>query len=116
MSTGVQESVVIDVWTVPSGRQKEMIEELLATFEQVRLIDGFIEGVVLADADETKVASYLRVRSAADLERGRKLEEVRERLSALEAIGIAHADRYDHMWVIASPTPSGPVRVSRGAF
>lgn len=116
MSTGAQESVIVDVWTVPSGRQEAMIKELHAAFEQFREIDGFIEGGVLSNGDETKVASYLRVRSAGDLPRGAKLEEVRDRLSALAAIGSSHADRYDHIWVIAPPRDRGPVHTSRGAF
>ena len=117
MSNGAQESVIVDVWTVPSGRHEAMIKELHAAFEHFRReIDGFIEGGVLSNGDETKVASYLRVRSAGDLQRGAKLEEVRDRLSALAAIGSSHADRYDRVWVIAPPRDSGPVRISRGAF
>ena len=115
MSAGARESVVIDVWTVPSGRQEEMIKEPLAAFEQFRQIDGFIEGGVLSNRDETKVASYLRMRSAADLQRASELEEVRERLSALAAIGSSRAEVYDRMWVIAPPRDRGSVQVSRGA-
>ena len=62
------ESVMIDIWTVPSGRQEEMTEGLRAAFEQFRLIDGFIGAGVLANYDGTKVASYVRMRSAADLQ------------------------------------------------
>ena len=70
MSGSTQESVIIDIWTVPPGRQEEMINELRAAFERFRLIDGFIEGGVLANGDDTKMASYVRVRSSADRERG----------------------------------------------
>jgi hypothetical protein len=116
MSGSAQESVVIDIWTIPSGRQGEMINELVAAFEQFRLIDGFIEGGVLANGDDTKVASYVRVRSTAERERGAEHEEVRERMSALAAIGSSHADAYERVWVTASPRPGGPVHTSRGAF
>ena len=98
MSDCAQESVLIDVWTVPSGRQADMIKEPLAPFEPFRLIDGFIQGGVLAHGDDTKVASYLRVRSAADLQRGAVRDEVRGRMSALAAIGSSHADAYERMW------------------
>jgi hypothetical protein len=57
MSGSTQESVIIDIWTVPPGRQDEMVNELRAAFEQFRLIDGFIEGGVLANGDDTKIAS-----------------------------------------------------------
>lgn len=115
MSGSTQESVIIEIWTVPPGRQEEMINELRTAFEQFRLIDGFIEGSVLANGDDTKMASYVRVRSAADRERGAEHETVRERTSALAAIGSSHADAYESVWVTAPPSHSGPVQVSRGA-
>src|SRR5690242_18405553 len=109
MSALAQESVIIDVWTVPSGRQEDMINELLATFEQCRLLDGFIEGRVLANEDGTRVASFVRIRSAEDRQRGVERDEVRKRMKALTAIGSSHADAYERVWVIAPPTDSGPV-------
>lgn len=116
MLGSTQESVIIDTWTVPSGRQEELINELLAAFEQFRLIDGFIEGGVLANGDDTKVASYVRMRSTTDSERAAEHQELRERMNALTAIGSSHADAYEHRWVIAPPRHSGPVQTSRGAY
>ena len=110
------ESVMIDIWTVPSGRQEEMTEGLRAAFEQFRLIDGFIGAGVLANYDGTKVASYVRMRSAADLQSAAENDEVRERLRALEAIGSSHADAYERTCVIAPPMDSGPIEVNLGAF
>jgi hypothetical protein len=111
-----QESVIIDVWTVPSGRQEEMIDALLAAFEQLRLFDGFLEGGVLANGDSTKVAAFVRMRSPADRQQGAERAEVRERMDALSAIGSSHADTYERMWVIAPPHHAGPVQTSRGAL
>jgi hypothetical protein len=114
MSGSTQESVIIDIWTVPSGRQEEMINELLAAFEQFRLMDGFIAGGVLTNGADTKVASYVRVRSAADREGAAERGEVRERMRALATIGSSHADTYERMWVIAPPRHSDPVQTFRG--
>jgi hypothetical protein len=116
MPTDSQESVMIDIWTVPSGRQREMTDELRAAFEDFRSIDGFIEGGVLANHDGTKVASYVRMKSPAELQRAAEQEDVRERMRALQAIGSSHADTHERVWVIAPPTDHGPVEVAYGAF
>jgi hypothetical protein len=65
MSPKEQESEIMDMWAVPSGRQQEVIDGLLGLFEQLRLIDGFVDGRVQAGLDGTKVMSYSRMRSAA---------------------------------------------------
>jgi hypothetical protein len=114
MSGSTQESVIIDIWTVPSGRQEEMINELLAAFEQFRLMDGFIAGGVLTNGDDTQVASCVRVRSAADREGAAERGEVRERMRALATIGSSHADSYERMWVIAPPRHGDPPQTFRG--
>ena len=49
MSVHPQELVIIDIWTVAPGRQQEMADALRAGLERLRLIDGFIEGDVLAN-------------------------------------------------------------------
>jgi hypothetical protein len=116
MSARSQESVMIDIWTVPSGRQKEMAEQLRDAFEDFRSIDGFREGGVLANQDGTKVAAYVRMRSPAELRRATEQVDVRERIGDLQEIGSSHADTYERLWVVAPPIEHGPVRVSYGAF
>ena len=54
--------------------------------------------------------------SGSTQESGADHEEVRERMSALAAIGRSHADAYETVWVTAPPRHSGPMQVSRGAF
>jgi len=116
MSADAQELVVVDIWTVPSGRRQEMTEALRAAHEQLRRADGFIEGDLLSNDDDTKVAAFVRFRSAADWQRVAELEEFREQMRALEAIGISHADSYERVSVIAPPTDGGPLEVSYGKF
>ena len=116
MSAHTQELVVIDMWTVPSGRQQEITDALRAALEKLRRVDGFIEGDVLANSDDSKVASFVRFRSAEDWQRVAEHEEFREQMRALEAIGISHANAYERIWVIAPPTDRGPFDASYGAF
>jgi heme-degrading monooxygenase HmoA len=116
MSVRPQESVMIDIWTVPSGHQQEMAEALRDAFEDFRSIEGFCEGGVLANQDGTKVAAYLRMRSPAELQRAVEQDDARERTRELREIGSSHADTYERLWVIAPPMEHGPVQVSHGAF
>ena len=116
MSAQAQELVIVDMWTVPSGRHQQMADALRAAHEQLRRADGFIEGDVLSNDDDTKVATFVRFRSAEDWQRVAEHEEFREQMRALEAIGISHANAYERIWVIAPPTDRGPFDASYGAF
>jgi heme-degrading monooxygenase HmoA len=116
MSARSQESVMIDISTVPSGRQQEMAEALRDAFEDFRSIDGFCEVGVLPNQDGTKVAAYVRMRSRAELQRATEQEDVRERIRDLQEFGSSHADTYERVWVVAPPMDHGPVQVSHSAF
>ena len=116
MSAHPQELMIIDIWTVAADRQQEMTRALRAGLDRLRLIDGFIEGDVLANRDRTKVASFVRFRSAEDWERVTENEEFLEHMRALEAIGTSHADAYERTAVIAPPRDHGRTKVSHGAF
>lgn len=116
MQSPPQHLVIVDIWTVAPDRQQELTDALRAALEQLRLMDGFIEGDVLANGDGTKVASFVRVRSAEDWERATQQEEFLEQMRALEAIGGSHADVYERIAVIAPPSERGPIEVSYGAF
>ena len=116
MSAHPQELVIIDIWTVAPGRKQEMAGALRAGLERLRLIDGFIEGDVLANWDETRVASFVRFRSAADWERATEDDEFLEQMRALEALGTSDGDAYERTAVIAPPRDHGPIRVSYEAF
>jgi heme-degrading monooxygenase HmoA len=116
MASRAQELVIVDIWKVPAGRQQEMTDALRAALEQLRVVDGYIEGDVLANGNDTKVGSYVRFRSAEDWQRATELEEFREQMRALEAIGSSHADTYERISVIAPPTDRGPREVTYGAF
>jgi heme-degrading monooxygenase HmoA len=111
-----QELVIMDIWSVAPSRRRELIDALRAGLEQLRIMDGFIEGDVLASRDETKVASFVRFRSAEDWERVTEDEGLLEQMRALAAIGSSDADAYERMAVIAPPRDHGPVDVSYGAF
>jgi heme-degrading monooxygenase HmoA len=111
-----QELVIIDIWTVAPGRQQEMTRALRAALEKLRRIDGFIEGDVLANWKETRVASFVRFRSAADWERATEDDEFLEQMQTLEALGTSDGDAYERTAVIAPPRDHGPIRISFGAF
>jgi hypothetical protein len=112
----MQESVLIDVLSIPSGRQTETLAALRAGLEAFRHIDGFVEAGVLTSRDGAKVAWYLSMRSAEDWESAAERAEICERLRALQSIGSSHTDAFDRIWVIAPPTERGPIEVSYGAF
>ena len=116
MSAHTQELVIVDMWTVPSDRHRQMADALRAAHEQLRRVDGFIEADVLANEDDTKVAAFVRFRSAEDWQRATEHEGFREQMRALEAIGSPHPDTYERISVIAPPTDRGPIEVTYGQF
>jgi len=116
LSQKEQESVIVDTWVVRAGRQQELVDGLLGLFETLRLAEGFIDGGVYASRDGTKVLSYSRTRSAADQQSDRRLEDIRKRLQALDAIAVPHRDSYELAWVFTPPADRGPVSVTYGAF
>jgi hypothetical protein len=114
MATAEPESVVIDVWTAPSGRQEEVIDRLRVLFEQFQNMAGFIDGRVHASLDGTKVVSYSRMRSAVDRQDAEQQEQICEQLQALESIARPHRDDYELAWVFSPPPEPGPVTASYG--
>ena len=116
MSADAQELVIVDMWTVPPGHHQQMTDALRAAHEQLRRADGFIEGDVLSNDDDSKVAAFVRFRSAEDWQRAAELEEFREQMRALEAIGSAHPITYERISVIAPPSERGATEVTYGAF
>ena len=57
MSPTEQESVIMDMWELPPGRQQEVIDALREVLEQLRASDGFVDGHIHASLDGTKVMS-----------------------------------------------------------
>ena len=112
--TSVQESVVIDVWDVPDGRQDEVIAALREVLERLRLVDGFVDGRILASLDGTKVISYSMMRSAADRTLAVGQQDIRDGLQRLEAIAVPDRNTYDLSCVFTA-RPHGPTAVSPGA-
>ena len=112
MSVHEHELVIIDVWAVPAGHEQEMIDRLLCALGEFRSIDGFVEAGVLRNRRRTKVAWYLRMRSAEIAECG----EVRRRILALESLGGSQIDAFERVSVIVPSPESGPTEVSYGAL
>ena len=111
-----QQSVIVDMWVAAVGQQHELVDGLLGLFEKLRLVDGFVDGGIYASLDGTKVLSYSRMRSATDQQLARNLEDIRERLRALEAIALPHRDYYELAWMFTPPADGGPDSVSYGAL
>ena len=63
MSPTEPESVIMDMWEVPPRRQHELIDALRELLEQMRTIDGFVDGRIHASLDRSKVISYSTMRS-----------------------------------------------------
>jgi hypothetical protein len=110
------ESVIIGIWSVPSGREQEMIDALLDAFQELRLSDGFIEAGALQNREKTKVAWYLRMRFAENGNGAAEREGVRQRIRALESIGGSRVDAFERVCVIVPPSETGPTEVSYGSF
>jgi len=117
MSSKEPESVIMDMWEVPPGRQRELIDALRKLLEQMRTIDGFVDGRIHASLDGSRVISYSTMRSAADHESFQERDEIHERMQALEAIAVPHRSAYQLECVFTAPTDeTGPAHVSKGAF
>ena len=116
MSPEEQESVIMDMWEVPPGRQQELIDALRELLEQMRHIDGFVDGRIHASLDGSKVISYSTMRSAADHQRFQERDEIRARMQALEAIAVPHRSAYQLECVFTTPAGTGPEQFSPGAF
>ena len=116
MSPKEPESVIMDMWEVPPGRQREVIDALRELLEQARTVDGFVDGRIHASIDGGKVISYSTMRSAADHQSFQERDEIRERMQALEAIAVPHRSAYQLECVLTAPTETGPAQVSKGAF
>lgn len=89
--TDIEESsIIVDAWTVEDGSQEEFLDTLVALFERVRELDGFLEGAIFKGADATRFISWARMRSPR--ERGAAMidSEVRARVRSVR--GIAHPD------------------------
>ncbi len=111
-----QESLVVDVWTVGGDRQEELLDGLLKLIERFRSSEGFVEARVLKGSRGTAVLSYLRMRSAADLQRLEQDPESQAGLKELQGIARPHRDFYDIAWVFTSPAEHEPASTSSGAF
>ena len=116
MSPKEPESVIMDMWEVPPGRQRELVDALRELLEQTRLIDGFVDGRIHTSLDGTKVISYSTMRFAADHQRVQERDEIRERLQALESIAVPHRSAYQLECVYTAPTETVPADVSKGAW
>ena len=106
----------MDMWEVPPGRQQEVIDALRELLEEMRRIDGFVDGRIHASLDGSKVVSYSTMRSAADHESFQERAEIRKRMQAVEAIAVPHRSAYGLVCVFTAPAETGPVQVSAGAF
>ena len=116
MSPKEQESVIMDMWEVPPGRQQELIDQLRELLEQARRADGFVDGRIHASLDGSRVVSYSTMRSAADHQSFQERNEIHERMQALEAIAVPHRSAYQLMCVFTATAETGPTQVSPGAF
>ena len=113
MSPTKPESVIMDMWEVPPGRQREVIDALRELLEEMRSIDGFVDGRIHASLDGSKVVSYSTMRSAADHQSFQERDEIRERMQALEAIAVPHRSAYQLECVFTAPTETGQRRCLR---
>ena len=116
MSPEEQESVIMDMWEVPPGRRQELIDAPRKLLEQMRHIDGFVDGRIHASLDGSKVISYSTMRSAADHQRFQERDEIRARMRALEAIAVPHRSASQLECVFTAPVETGPAQFSPGAF
>ncbi len=116
MSPEEHESVIMDMWEVPPGRQQELIDSLRDLLEQARRTDGFVDGRIHASLDGSRVVSYSTMRSAADHQSFQERDEIRERMQALEAIAVPHRSAYGLVCVFTARAGTGPAQFSPGVF
>ena len=83
-----EQSIILDMWTVPDGRQEEFLKALEGLFELVRRLDGFLEGQILTGVDQSLFVCYARMRSAKDRDAALIDPEVEAGRRAIG--GIAH--------------------------
>lgn len=85
-------ATLINVFTVQSDRQRELVELLTAATEEVmRHLPGFVTANIHASADGTRVVNYAQWESAADFEAMLANPEAQVHMRQ----AAATADRYD---------------------
>jgi heme-degrading monooxygenase HmoA len=93
-------ATLINVFTVQSGRQRELVELLTtATEEVMRHRPGFVAANIHASTDGTRVVNYAQWGSAADFEA--MLADPEAQVHMRQAAAIA--DHYDpHLYTVES--------------
>jgi hypothetical protein len=66
MSDVAEQSIIIDLWTVPDGSRDEFMSGLVGLFERLRELDGFLDGQILKGVNPSMFVSYARMRSARE--------------------------------------------------
>ncbi|MFD1543492.1 antibiotic biosynthesis monooxygenase family protein [Nonomuraea guangzhouensis] len=93
-------ATLINVFTVQSDRQRELVELLtIATEEVMRHRPGFVTANIHASADGTRVVNYAQWESAADFQAMLADPEARVHMGQAAAI----ADHFDpHLYTVES--------------
>jgi len=103
-----EQSIIVNVWVVSDGNQGELLDALVALFERLRRLEGFIDGQILEGVDRMLFVSYATMRSARDRDAAFEDSEVRATMRRIG--GIAHPR--PHAYTLArsfTPAASEPV-------
>jgi heme-degrading monooxygenase HmoA len=96
-ATMVGDALLVTAWHVTDGEQDGFVEILEGLYEQMRTMDGFVEGAILRGVNPTRYISYVRLRSAEDRRRLREEDQVLAALRALAPIARAELHSYDRL-------------------
>jgi len=106
MAETAEPSIIVDVWVVPDGSQEEFMDALVALFERVRAMEGFVDGQILKGVDPTVFISYATMRSARERDAAFMDSKVRAMMRSIGGI----ARPRPHSYTIArrfTPAASG---------
>ena len=108
MSETPEQVIVLDLWTVPEEDRDEFMDAMVAMFERIRVLDGFLEGQILRGANPSLFATYARVRTAAERDAAMIDPEVQAVTRRLRAIAEPRPHAYTVAQSFTPASPKGP--------
>jgi hypothetical protein len=106
MADVAEPSIIVDVWVVSDGNQEEFMQALVALFERLRTLEGFLDGQILKGVNPTLFVTYATMRSARERDQAFLDVELRKMMRAIGGI----ARPRPHSYTIArrfTPAASG---------
>lgn len=87
-------SIIADAWRVNDGDQGQLVDALVDLFDQLRRLDGFLDGEILRGEDPTRVLTYVRMGSPAQRDAAFVDPKIRNSMRRIKRIARASPATY----------------------